>query len=298
MSNFADRLLGAVEAKSSHVVVGLDPDFTLLPGPVRDLFPGALADPFELTECYRVFLTDVLDAVADIAVAVKPQLAYFEALGSPGYGLYEELVSEAQYRGLLVIADAKRGDIGSTADAYARAHLDVAGADAVTVNPWFGTDGVEPFLERARAHGKGIFVLVKTSNPSSSEIQDLALVDGRRVSGRVAELVERWGEDCIGDLGYASVGAVVGATHPEELASLRVAHPETPFLVPGYGAQGAGADHLRGAFDKAGTGAVVNSSRAVLYAYRERGGDWRKAARAEADDMRRALWAVARGVTG
>lgn len=295
MQNFADRLLGTVEDRRSHVVVGLDPDYSLFPPELRTLTREEEADPVALAERFGVFLRGILDAVTGLAVAVKPQLAYFEALGSPGYRLYEQIVAEAGDRGLLVIADAKRGDIGSTAEAYARAHLDVVGADAVTVNPWFGTDGVEPFLRRARETGRGVFVLVKTSNPGSAEIQDLPLGDGAPVYEHVARLADTWGAGVVGECGYSSVGAVVGATHPAQAAALRAAHPRLPFLVPGYGAQGAGAAQLSGIFDENGTGAVVNSSRAVLYAYRARGGDWRAAARDEAEVMRRSLWAVARG---
>src|SRR5665811_1247203 len=296
MKNFADRLLGAVEDRRSHVVVGLDPDYSLLPPELRTLVPSQVADADALAECFDVFLRGILGAVAGIAVAVKPQLAYFEALGSAGYGLYERIVAEAREQGFLVIADAKRGDIGSTAEAYARAHLDVVGADAVTVNPWFGTDGIEPFILRTKDDGRGLFVLVKTSNPGSAEIQDLVLAaGGSPVFEHVAGLVDTWGVDAVGECGYSSVGAVVGATHPEQAARLRVAHPTTPFLVPGFGAQGAGPSQLSGIFDAGGTGAVVNSSRAILYAYRARGGDWRAAARDEAEDMRRALWAVAHG---
>ena len=295
MENFADRLFDAVEARRSHVVAGLDPDYSLFPPSMRTLSPDEATDPAALVECFEAFLLGILEAVAEVAVAVKPQLAYFEALGASGYRLYQKVVAEAQGRGLLVIADAKRGDIGSTAEAYARAHLDVVGADAVTVNPYFGTDGVEPFLRRARETGRGVFVLVKTSNPGSAELQDLACDDGAPVYEHVARRVEAWSDGTLGERGYSSVGAVVGATHPAQAAALRAAHPATPFLVPGYGAQGASAAQLSGVFDAAGTGAVVNSSRAILYAYRSRGGDWRAAARDEAEDMRRALWAAAHG---
>ena len=238
MDNFADRLLDAVDSRRSHVVVGLDPDYSLFPEVMQTL-PTSGFDPAEAAECYGSFLRGILEAVAGIAAAVKPQLAYFEALGAAGYRLYEEMVAEAHRLDLLVISDAKRGDIGSTAEAYARAHLDVTGADALTVNPWFGTDGMEPFVRRAREQGKGLFVLVKTSNPSSAEIQDLPTRDGDPVYGRVASLVEGWGADAVGVRGYSAVGAVVGATHPEEALRLRTAHPKTPFLVPGDGAQGA-----------------------------------------------------------
>jgi orotidine-5'-phosphate decarboxylase len=295
--NFADRLLSAVEEKQSHVVVGLDPDYASMPPSLRAAHE-AMDYPDEVERvcgCFREFLLGLLEGLADVAVAVKPQLAFFEALGHRGFRLYEDMVARAVSLGYLVIADAKRGDIGNTAEAYARAHLDVVGADAITVNPYFGTDGLEPFLRRAREEGKGLFVLVKTSNPSSSEIQDLSLEVGQTVYQRVGDLVSGWGAAAMGERLYSSVGAVVGATHPRQAADLRVALPATPLLIPGYGAQGARAADLAGVFDSSGSGAVVNSARAILYAYKNRGGPWLDAARAEAEEMRAALWQVARG---
>jgi len=238
-------------------------------------------------------LSRLLESLRSEIVAVKIQIAYFEALGTLGYGLYEDMVATAKTMGFLVIADVKRGDIGSTAEAYARAHLDVAGADAVTVNPYFGTDGLEPFLRRAREEGKGVFILVKTSNPSSAEIQDLELSSGGLVYDRVAELVSGWGAGSEGVRGYRSVGAVVGGTHPDQGAALRRQMPGTLLLAPGYGAQGAAAADLAGFFDEKGTGAVVNSARAILYAYRRHPGDWRAAALRETQEMRAALWKAA-----
>ncbi len=293
--HFADRLLEAIETKRSHVVVGLDPDYDLLPPEVKVAHDRSLygTDEDMKVACYQAFLTALLESLRPEAVAVKIQIAYFEALGTPGYGLYEDLVTAAKDLGFLVIADVKRGDIGSTAEAYARAHLDVAGADAVTVNPYFGADGLEPFLRRAREEGKGVFVLVKTSNPSSGEIQDLELSSGGPVYGRVAELVNGWGTGSEGTRRYRSVGAVVGGTHPAQGVALRRQMPGVPLLVPGYGAQGARAHDLAGFFDGNGTGAVVNSARAILYAYRQRPGDWRAAALREAQEMRAALWEAA-----
>lgn len=300
VQNFADRLLEAIERKRSHVVVGLDPDLGLLPPAFKGRYGiGAGADEEAAPEveatiaCYRDFLAKIVYGLADEVVAVKPQIAYFEALGAAGYALYEEIVSLASEAGLLVIADVKRGDIGSTAEAYARAHLDVAGADAVTVNPYFGSDGLEPFFERCRSAGKGVFVLVKTSNPSSAEIQDVLTESGRTLYEHVGDMVTKWGEDAIGSRGYRAVGAVVGGTHPAQGAALRKRMPGVPLLIPGYGAQGAGASDLAAMFDSEGTGAVVNSARAILYAYRKREGDWLDAARAEAAEMKRALWEAA-----
>jgi orotidine-5'-phosphate decarboxylase len=248
--------------------------------------------------CFGHFLPELLECLADDAVAVKPQIAYFEALGTPGYALYLDLITRAKKLGYLVIADVKRGDIGSTAEAYARAHLDIGGADAVTVNPYLGTDGLEPFFRRARSGGKGVFVLVKTSNPSSADIQDLPVVSGVPVYREVARLVNQWGEGTEGARGYRSVGAVVGATHPREGAELRGVMKGVPLLVPGYGAQGATAADLVGFFDPGGLGAVVNSSRAILYAYRKRPGvSWQEAALQETREMKAALWRASRHET-
>jgi orotidine-5'-phosphate decarboxylase len=293
--HFADALLSAIEKKRSHVVVGLDPDYSLLPPEVREKHEQLDYEDETAQVCgaYREFLFRLLPLLASSAVAVKPQLAYFEALGSAGYALYEEVVEAARRCGYLVIADAKRGDIGSTAEAYARGHLDRLGADAITVNPWLGTDGLEPFLIRAREAGKGVFVLLKTSNPSAAEIQDLVLAAGGTVSERVAELLRGWAAGTMGERGYASVGAVVGWTHPAQAEGLRALLPGIPFLVPGYGAQGATAADIARVFDGAGTGAAVNSSRGILYAYRKREGSWADAALAETEAMRQALWQAA-----
>jgi orotidine-5'-phosphate decarboxylase len=293
---FGDRLLEAVESKRSHVVVGLDPEYGSLPPEVVSAHPlERYSGEAEMkAACYRDFLAALLPAVTNEACAVKIQIAYFEALGAAGYSLYEEMVGLAKSLGFLVIADVKRGDIGSTAEAYARAHLDVAGADAVTVNPYFGTDGLEPFFRRCREGGKGAYVLVKTSNPSSSEIQDVLLGSGEPVYARIGDLVEQWGRDAVGSAGYSSIGAVVGATHPEQGALLRKRLRSVPFLIPGYGAQGATAGDLAALFDARGTGAVVNSARAILYAYRKAPGrHWVDAAREEAASMRAALWKAA-----
>jgi orotidine-5'-phosphate decarboxylase len=295
-AHFGDRLLEAVESKRSHVVIGLDPEYGSLPPDVLAEHPPARYPDEKAMKaaCYRDFLSSLLPALAPEAAAVKIQIAYFEALGASGYALYEDMVRLAKELGFVVIADVKRGDIGSTAEAYAQAHLDVAGADAVTVNPYFGTDGLEPFFRRCREAGKGAFVLVKTSNPSSAEIQDVPLAGGDPVYVRVAELVDQWGRNTEGRRGYRSVGAVVGGTHPEQGAALRRRLVGVPFLIPGYGAQGATAADLAGLFDVGGSGAVVNSARAILYAYRKAPGrHWLDAAREEAAGMRASLWRAA-----
>lgn len=293
--HFADRLVEAIERKRSHVAVGLDPDVGSLPAALwaKHGLTGGQDEPVAVVAAYREFLGTILEILRDEVAAVKIQIAYFEALGSSGYALYEDMVTLAKDLGHLVIADVKRGDIGSTAEAYARAHLDRAGADAVTLNPYFGTDGLEPFFRRVTEQGKGVFILVKTSNPSSAELQDLRLENGATVYEQVADAVKEWGRVAAGESGYSSVGAVVGGTHPQQGAALRLRLPGVLLLVPGYGAQGAGADDLAGLFDAAGTGAVVNSARAILYAYKKRGGSWAEAARAEAHQMRTALWKAA-----
>ena len=216
--------------------------------------------------------------------------AFFEALGPGGPALLYRLMAWSTRFGLLIIVDAKRGDVGSTARAYANAMFSqyaegpMRPPDAVTVSPWLGSDGVQPFVDQARELGRGVFVLVRTSNPSAAELQDLMTADGRPIYRHVAELVSAWGGDQIGESGYSSVGAVVGATWPEQLAELRQVMPHTPFLVPGYGAQGGGAEDVVGAFDDKGLGAIVNSSRGIIYA--SSGRDFAEAAAEAAEQMR------------
>ncbi|MDG2150441.1 MAG: orotidine-5'-phosphate decarboxylase [Planctomycetota bacterium] len=263
---FADRLAEAVLTKASPVVVGLDPDPARLPTEV--LKGPSSGDPrADTAQAIRAFNEAVIEQIAPYACAVKPQIAYYEACGVPGIQAFEDTIQMAHDAGLLVISDIKRGDIGSTAKAYAAAHLlaPVSG-DAITVNPYLGTDSIQPFLEACHTTGSGLFALVRTSNPSASEIQDLC-VDGKPVHDHVAELVARWGEGLRGSCGYSSVGAVVGATAPAELAKLRALLPQTWFLIPGVGAQGGAAADVAPAFDSQGLGAVVNSSRGILYAF-------------------------------
>jgi len=274
MPNFADRLVSAVENKRTCVVVGLDPRVDQLPEALRER-AGVSLDA--AADAIVEFNSGIIRAVAPHAVAVKPQAAFYEALGWQGFRAFAATVRLAREAGLLVISDVKRGDIGSTAEAYAQAHLDLFDADAVTVNPYLGTDGIAPFLARAEK-GKGIFSLVKTSNPSSAELQDLRVGDDT-LCEKVAALVERWGEGCRGACGYSASCAVVGATFPEMAKRLRALMPHTLFLVPGYGAQGGGAEDCRPCFDERGLGAVVNSSREIIFAWRKAGTpDWAGAA--------------------
>ncbi len=294
MKNFADRLIETVERKGTCVVVGLDPQLDSLPSDLREKARRSTADA---ADAVMEFNRRVLAAVADHAAAVKPQSAFYEALGWEGVRALAGTVRAARDCGLLVIADVKRGDIGSTAEAYAQGHLDLLQADAVTVNPYLGIDGVAPFLKRA-GDGKGIFVLVKTSNPSSVELQDLD-ASGAKLYEKVAELVERWGGGCRGECGYSAIGAVVGATFPAAAEKLRRLMPHAPFLVPGYGAQGATADDCRPCFDAQGRGAVVNSSRGIIFAYRrpdrpQTPPDWDSAVAGAAAKMKEELERVRR----
>ena len=276
---FADRIATEVERKRSQLIVGLDPRPELL--------------PVELGGDVARFCCGIVDAVAPHAVAVKPQLAFFEALGAAGMGAFADVCEYARTAGLLVIADGKRGDIGSTARAYAAAYLegDEPLADALTVNPYLGRESIEPYLAAARRDGAGIFCLVKTSN-AGADVQDVTLSDGRPLWQHVAGLVNDWGAEVVGERGLSSVGAVVGATHPRAVAEARKLMPRTMLLLPGIGAQGAGPAEVARAFTSGPASALVNASRSVIYAFRERGTDYKTAAGAEASRLREEIWAV------
>jgi orotidine-5'-phosphate decarboxylase len=290
---FSDRLADAVERKRSQLVVGLDPRPELLPVELRgDAHEGRAA----VADATARFCRGIIDVVAPSVVAVKPQAAFFEALGSDGMRALEEVCAYARTVGLLVIVDAKRGDVGSTARAYAAAYLEPRGVDpplgdALTVNPYLGRDSLDPFLLACRRDGAGLFALVKTSNAGSADLQDLTLLDGRPLWQQVASLVGEWGEDLTGERGLSSVGAVVGATYPRAVGEARRLMPKSILLLPGVGAQGASPADVARAFTSGPASALVTVSRAVIYAYRA-GGDWRSAARLEADRLRREVWAV------
>jgi orotidine-5'-phosphate decarboxylase len=293
-SIFADRLADAVDRKRSQLLVGLDPRPELLPVELRGdtyLSRGAAADA-----CAR-FCRGLIEAVAPYVVGVKLQLAFFEALGSDGLRAYEDVCAYARAATLLVVADAKRGDIGSTARAYADAYLeegdgDRVPVDALTVNPYLGSDSIEPLIAACRRSGSGLFCLVKTSNAGSADIQDLALSDGRPVWQQVAELVNEWGAGLVGERGLSSVGAVVGATYPRAVAEARRIMPKAVLLLPGIGAQGATPADVARAFTSGPASALVSVSRSVIYAFRVDGADWRKAAAAEAARLRGEVWSV------
>ena len=300
-------LSAAIAAKQNPTVAGLDPDWAKLPAFLKEEALRAHGATREAAAAaVTAFNRAVIDALCDVVPAVKPQCAYYERLGWPGMRALAETIAYAKSKGLFVITDAKRGDIGSTMTAYAEAHLGGVevggqtltpfGADALTVNAYLGGDGVLPVLDVCKREGKCCFVLAKTSNPSSGEVQDKT-VDGAPLYERMGRLCEAWSAKAAGGAaaGYGMVGAVAGATYPAELGALRRALPHTFFLVPGYGAQGGGAADVLPAFDARGGGAVINSSRAILYAWQKEGADARDfagAARREALRMREALRAA------
>lgn len=266
MKNFSDRLLEQCQKKKSLVLVGIDPRLDQLPPNIQ-----LVAEKEGAAKAFEIFGRDIIDAVKDIAVAVKPQIAFYEVLGAPGFKAFQTTLLYAKEKGLLTISDAKRGDIGSTAEAYAEAYLSdnaVFSSDAVTINGYLGKDGITPFLKYCGSSGKGVYILVKTSNPGSGDFQDKILNDGKKVFEVVAEKVAEWGKDYIGTSGYSAVGAVVGATWPEEARKLRTIMPSTPFLIPGYGAQGGSGKDAVVSMDKNGLGGIVNSSRGIIFAYK------------------------------
>jgi orotidine-5'-phosphate decarboxylase len=292
---FSDRVAAAVERKRTQLVVGLDPRIDLLPVELRG---EALAGGAAAAGAVERFCRGVVDAVAPYVVAVKPQVAFFEALGADGAAALESVCAHAREVGLLVIADAKRGDIGSTARAYATAFLEPRGpqaplADALTVSPFLGRDSVDPFLAACRRHGAGVFVLVHTSNAGAGDIQEATLSDGRPLWHHVAELVAEWGADLVGDRGLSSVGAVVGATYPRVVGEARRAMPQAIILLPGVGAQGATPADVARAFTSGPASGLVTASRSVIYAFRDGDADWRDAAAAEAARLAEAVWVAA-----
>lgn len=267
MVDFRQRLEQARREKRSAVCAGLDPRWEQLPPAFKRLAPA---------DALLAFSKDIIDAVAETCIAIKPQAAFYELYGPAGFVALQEACLHARRRGLLVLLDVKRGDIGTTAEAYARAYLHPDGpfdADALTVNAYLGSDGVQPFLDIARRHGKGVFVLVKTSNPSSGELQDLSLAGGGAVFEKLADLVNDW--DC---------EAVVGGTYPEQAARARALMPRATILVPGYGAQGASAEDVSVSFRSDGGGALVNSSRGIIFAQ-----PWPEGPRRAAEEMRLAI---------
>jgi len=271
MKPFGDRLLDAIDAKRAPCAVGLDPVVAYIPEEFAracGLSPqGDLEEQARLVEAYCL---QTLEAVHDLVPAVKPQMAYFELFGAHGLRALERCVEVARSYGLLVLMDGKRGDIGPTSQAYAEAYLGRAprrplGSDALTLNPYLGGDSLEPFAEVALQNQNGLFVCVRTSNPGSDALQGILGPDGRAVYEVAADLVGDLNAKSVGESGYGSIGAVVGATQAEAARRLRARLPGVPFLAPGFGAQGGSLDTVRACFDAQGRGAIVNSSRAVMY---------------------------------
>jgi orotidine-5'-phosphate decarboxylase len=290
-THFADRLIAAVRSKGNPVLVGLDPRAENLP-------PGLMSGQgLEATAtAFASFCRGVIDVVAPLVPAVKPQAAFFEQLGPPGMRSLQEVIAYAASKGLIVILDGKRNDIGSTAQGYAEGYLgpgDLSpwGCDALTVSPYLGDDSLTPFVETAKARSAGIFVLVKTSNPGGGRFQDI-VAEGKPLYRHVADYVESLAAATSGSTRYGQVGAVVGATYPAQLAELRQSMPHTWFLIPGFGAQGGTAKDCAAAFDAQGLGAIVNNSRGIIFAharpeYRERLGAarWQEAVEAATREM-------------
>jgi orotidine-5'-phosphate decarboxylase len=316
---FGDRLAEVVDRKRTQLLVGLDPRLDLLPVELRgDVHLGSV----HAADAVGRFCRGIVDAVAPYAVGIKPQLAFFEALGAEGLRALEEVCAYARSAGLLVVADGKRGDIGSTARAYAEAYLEPAAqppvrsggpvegvwgsrevppapigrhaplADALTVNTYLGRDSLDPFLAACRRHGAGIFCLVKTSNAGGADVQDLVLSDERPVWHHVMLLVAELGEDLVGARGLSSVGAIVGATHPRAVGEARRIGPQAIMLLPGVGEQGATPADVARAFTSGPASALVSASRSVIYAGRGSELDWRSAAGAEAARLRAEIWSA------
>lgn len=281
-----DSLIEKIIEKQNPTCVGLDT--------VLEYLPEELVKNAGTEEALFTFNKGIIDATHDIVPAVKIQIACYEQYGLEGLSAFSKTVAYAKKKGLSVIDDCKRNDIGSTAEKYANAYLGETafGGDFLTVNGYLGSDGIVPFVDACKLHNKGIFVLVKTSNPSSGELQNLKLADGRTVYECMGDMAETWGAGTAGKYGYSAVGAVVGATHPEEAKILRGRLKHTFFLIPGYGAQGGNAEMLKNCFHEGGLGGIVNNSRGILTAYRKHGGTYYDAAREAALHMKADLLSV------
>lgn len=289
-----DRLIEKIMQMQNPTCVGLDTSLEYLPERMK----RGVESSEGASEAILEFNRKIIDSICDIVPAVKVQIAYYEAYGSAGLLCFERTLRYAKEKGMFVISDAKRNDIGATALRYAEAFLGEGAfgaafpSDFVTVNGYLGSDGILPFMDFCKKNDKGIFVLVKTSNPSSGELQNLRLEDGRTVFECMGDMVEKWGEGTYGKYGYSCTGAVVGATYPEEAKILREKLLHTFFLIPGYGAQGGTAEMLKRCFARGGMGGIVNNSRGILCAYQKRGGEYFEAARAAALEMRSDLQSV------
>lgn len=302
-----DRLIEKIVEMQNPTVAGLDPKLAFIPDFIKEEAYAKYGKTLEgAAEALLVYNKALIDALCDIVPAVKPQAAYYEMYGWQGVKALVETIQYAKSKGMYVITDGKRNDIGTTMEAYATAHLGLTdiegdsvsafGADALTANGYLGSDGINPVINVSKKMDTGMFVLVKTSNPSSGELQNLQLDNEETIYLHMGNLCEEWGKELMGNYGYSGVGAVVGATYPEQLTELRKALPHTFFLVPGYGAQGGTADDIAGAFDSNGLGAIANSSRGIMCAWQKEENckpeDFAQAARREAEKMKKLLTAV------
>jgi len=307
--HFADKLIAAIREKNSVVCVGLDPRFDQIPAFIVEKATEEHGKTMTaVANAFLEFNKGIIDGVKDLVPIVKPQIAFYEQYGFQGLWAFEETCKYASEQGLLVLSDAKRNDIGSTAEAYAKTFLGgmelfgdeivAVESDALTINAYLGLDGVLPFLRACDTYEKGIFILVKTSNPSSGDLQDRVTADEEMpISDLMAHFTDTWGSDYIGEEGYSFVGAVVGATFPRGIARLRKLMPNSFLLVPGYGAQGGGAEDVKPCFNEDGLGAIVNSSRGIIFAYEKtgatkKGEDYSEAARDAVIAMNEALNSV------
>lgn len=280
MKNITDRLNKKIIEMKSPIVVGLDPVLSEIPKCYKSKLENSKIRFEEISNILIEFNKDIIDSIYDIVPVVKPEMAFYEQYAEFGIIAFKETVKYAKERGLFVIEDAKRNDIGNTAKAYAKGHLgkvdlgnglqgESFGVDFLTVSPYFGLDSIMPFIEECKNNDKGIFVLVKTSNPSSADIQDKIDDEGKKIFENVAEFVKKQADNLIGETGYSPIGAVVGATFPSEALKLREIMNNNIFLVPGYGAQGATAKDVVNCFNPDGLGALISASRSIIYAYKK-----------------------------
>ncbi len=297
--NAIDKLIQKIKQTNNPTVMGLDPRYELLPKCVTSKYDQTLEGTAQAIIEYN---KNLIDATYDIIPAIKPQIAFYEMFGIEGLKAFKETCTYAKQKGMIVIADIKRGDIGSTASGYSNAYLGktkigekeepIFDVDFITINPYMGTDCVKPFIEDCKKYNKGIFILAKTSNPSSGELQDIKTEKGEEIYITVTKLIKKWGEELIGENGYSSIAAVVGATYPEQLEQIRKEAPQTYFLIPGYGAQGGKAEDIALGFDKNGLGGIINASRSLMCAYKQEQfteQEYAKATRAEALRMKQEL---------
>lgn len=299
------KLIEKIVETQNPTVVGLDSLLDYIPDHIKQASFQKYGNTFEgAADAIKIYNFALINVLCDIVPAIKPQAAYYELYSWQGMKALADTISYAKEKGMVVITDGKRNDIGSTTEAYANAHLgqtnvngnmlSAFGADLLTVNGYLGSDGIEPFIKVCNEEDKGIFVLVKTSNPSSGELQD-KIIEGRTVYATMGEMCETWGSKTKLNYGYSAIGAVVGATYPQELSEMREKLPHTFFLVPGYGAQGGGAKDIINAFDKNGLGAVVNNSRGILTAWKKNGSNgeyFQEAARNAALSMKNDIMSI------